>query len=79
MRNVRGYGSGMGRTKGAHSNTNGAHSNAIRARVGYLAQEPRYYGHMTARDTLRFTARFSFGNDWAGDRDHPSSAASCCA
>ena len=30
----------------------------IRRRVGYLAQDPRYYGHMTARETLRFTARF---------------------
>jgi ABC-2 type transport system ATP-binding protein len=32
----------------------------IRARVGYLAQDPRYYEHMTARETLRFTARFFF-------------------
>jgi len=32
----------------------------IRRRVGYLAQEPRYYEHMTARETLRFTARFFF-------------------
>jgi ABC-2 type transport system ATP-binding protein len=30
----------------------------IRRRVGYLAQDPRYYEHMTARETLRFTARF---------------------
>jgi len=29
---------------------------AIRTRVGYLAQDPRYYDHMTARETLRFTA-----------------------
>ncbi len=29
---------------------------AIRERVGYLAQDPRYYDHMTARETLRFTA-----------------------
>src|SRR5687767_1573657 len=27
---------------------------AIRERAGYLAQEPRYYDHMTARETLRF-------------------------
>ena len=33
---------------------------AIRERVGYLAQDPRYYDHMTARETLRFTARFFY-------------------
>jgi ABC-2 type transport system ATP-binding protein len=33
----------------------------IRRRVGYLAQDPRYYGRMTARETLRFTAQFFFG------------------
>ena len=32
----------------------------IRRRVGYLAQEPRFYDHMTARETLRFTARFFY-------------------
>ena len=32
----------------------------IRARVGYLPQEPRFYDHMTARQTLRFVARFFF-------------------
>ncbi len=32
----------------------------IRRRIGYLAQEPRYYEHLTARQTLRFTARFFF-------------------
>jgi ABC-2 type transport system ATP-binding protein len=32
----------------------------IRKRIGYLAQDPRYYEHMTARETLRFTARFFF-------------------
>jgi ABC-2 type transport system ATP-binding protein len=32
----------------------------IRRRVGYLAQDPRYYGYMTARETLRFTARFFY-------------------
>ncbi|MFZ0014025.1 MAG: ABC transporter ATP-binding protein [Acidimicrobiia bacterium] len=35
-------------------------SNAIRARVGYLAQDPRFYTHLTARETLEFTARFFF-------------------
>jgi len=32
----------------------------IRKRVGYLAQDPRYYEHMSARETLRFTARFFY-------------------
>jgi ABC-2 type transport system ATP-binding protein len=38
----------------------GRDSAEIRRRVGYLAQDPRYYEHMTARETLRFTARFFF-------------------
>jgi ABC-2 type transport system ATP-binding protein len=33
---------------------------AIRAHVGYLAQDPRFYTHLTARETLRFTARFFY-------------------
>ncbi len=33
---------------------------AIRRRIGYLAQDPRYYDNMTARETLRFTARFFY-------------------
>jgi ABC-2 type transport system ATP-binding protein len=32
----------------------------IRNRIGYLAQDPRYYDDMTARETLRFTVRFFF-------------------
>ncbi len=32
----------------------------IRRRVGYLAQDPRYYEYMTARETLRFTAGFFY-------------------
>ncbi len=32
----------------------------VRRRIGYLAQDPRYYEHMSARETLRFTARFFF-------------------
>jgi len=32
----------------------------IRARAGYLPQEPHFYEHMTARQTLRFVARFFF-------------------
>lgn len=38
----------------------GRDSLAVRRRVGYLAQEPRYYEHMTARQTLRYTARFFY-------------------
>ncbi len=33
---------------------------AVRGKVGYLAQDPRYYEHMTARQTLRYTARFFY-------------------
>jgi len=32
----------------------------IRARCGYLPQEPHFYEHMTARQTLRFIAEFFF-------------------
>ena len=32
----------------------------IRRRAGYLAQDPRYYEHMTARETLLFKARFFY-------------------
>jgi ABC-2 type transport system ATP-binding protein len=43
----------------------------VRRRIGYLAQDPRYYDEMTARETLRFTARFFF----AGSRRPSSSSA----
>jgi ABC-2 type transport system ATP-binding protein len=33
---------------------------AVRSRVGYLAQDPRFYTHLTARETLQFTARFFY-------------------
>jgi len=33
---------------------------AIRKRVGYLAQDPRYYEHMTARQILGYTAGFFY-------------------
>lgn len=33
---------------------------AIRGRVGYLPQQPRFAGDMSARETLHFTARFFF-------------------
>jgi ABC-2 type transport system ATP-binding protein len=32
----------------------------IRGRIGYLPQQPRFYGQMTARETLRFTASLYF-------------------
>lgn len=32
----------------------------IRSRIGYLAQDPRFYGKMTARQTLEFVARFFY-------------------
>jgi len=41
-------------------------SASIRKRVGYLAQDPHYYEHMTARETLRFTAHFFYSGPMAG-------------
>ena len=38
----------------------GRDSVAIRDRLGYLPQDPRFYEHMTARQILGYTARFSF-------------------
>ena len=32
----------------------------VRKRAGYLAQDPRYYEHMTARQILGYTARFFY-------------------
>jgi ABC-2 type transport system ATP-binding protein len=32
----------------------------IRKRIGYLAQDPRYYEHMTARQVISYTARFFY-------------------
>src|SRR5574339_101173 len=32
----------------------------VRARIGYLPQDPRFYEHMTARQTLEYTARFFY-------------------
>jgi ABC-2 type transport system ATP-binding protein len=41
----------------------------IRQRIGYLAQQPQFYDHMTARQTLRFTTRLFFrGPAGATDR-----------
>lgn len=33
---------------------------AIRRRIGYLAQDPAFYNHMTARETLRYKLGFFF-------------------
>ncbi len=33
---------------------------SIRRRIGYLAQDPRYYENMTARETVRYVARFFY-------------------
>jgi ABC-2 type transport system ATP-binding protein len=35
---------------------------AIRARIGYLPQQPTFYKEMTARETLRFVASFFSGH-----------------
>jgi ABC-2 type transport system ATP-binding protein len=42
---------------------------AIRRRIGYLPQEPRFYEYMTAYETLDFTARFFFKGPEAAIRD----------
>jgi ABC-2 type transport system ATP-binding protein len=41
-------------------------SPGIRARTGYLPQDPSFYKHMTARQTLRFAAGFFFTGPKAG-------------
>jgi ABC-2 type transport system ATP-binding protein len=38
----------------------GKDSVSIRKRIGYLAQEPHYYEHLTARQTLRYVAHFFY-------------------
>jgi ABC-2 type transport system ATP-binding protein len=35
-------------------------STAIRQRIGYLAQDPRYYEELTARETMRFVCGFFY-------------------
>ena len=37
-----------------------ADSAEVRRRIGYLPQEPKFYPHLTARETLRFAAGFFF-------------------
>jgi len=44
-------------------------SEEIRRRTGYLAQEPRFYDDMTAREILRFAARFFFSGPPKGIED----------
>jgi ABC-2 type transport system ATP-binding protein len=55
---------GLARPTGGSANVFGMdigrESVEIRKRIGYLAQDPRYYEHFTARETLRFTVRFFF-------------------
>jgi len=55
---------GLARPTGGSANIFGLDivndSTEIRKRVGYLAQDPRFYPGMTARETLRYTARFFF-------------------
>ncbi|MGA7227874.1 MAG: ABC transporter ATP-binding protein [Acidimicrobiia bacterium] len=41
----------------------------IRGRIGYLAQDPRFYPHMTARETLEFTAGFFYQGPAPAIRD----------
>ena len=48
---------GSGRVFGLDIETR---NDEIRRRVGYLAQDPRFYEYMTARETLRFTAGFFY-------------------
>ena len=38
-------------------------STEIRRRTGYLAQHPSFYPNLTARETLRFVARFFYDDD----------------
>ena len=49
--------SGQGQVFGKDIRTQNA---AIRRRIGYLAQHPAFYPNLTARETLRFVARFFY-------------------
>ncbi len=48
---------GCGRVFGMHIDDE---SDEIRRKTGYLSQDPRFYDYMTARETLRFVARFFY-------------------
>ncbi len=40
----------------------------IRHRIGYLAQDPRYYEYMTARETMRLVTSFFYDGPATGSR-----------
>jgi ABC-2 type transport system ATP-binding protein len=44
----------------------------VRSKVGYLAQNPRYYDRMTARETLRYTVQFFYGGPKQGIEERVS-------
>jgi len=68
---------GLVRSTGGSATINGVSvsaSGAHRRELGYLAQDPRFYGWMTGRETLRYVARFR-GSDhgreaWVGELLH---------
>jgi ABC-2 type transport system ATP-binding protein len=52
---------GLARATGGTATVNGVTVSAAgehRRQLGYLAQDPRFYGWMTGRETLRYVARF---------------------
>ncbi len=52
---------GLARSTGGSATINGVPVSAAgehRRQLGYLAQDPRFYGWMTGRETLRYVARF---------------------
>jgi ABC-2 type transport system ATP-binding protein len=60
---------GLARATAGSAEVNGvpvSQAGAHRRELGYLAQDPRFYGWMTGRDTLRYVARFHGRN---GDRE----------
>ncbi|HEX6128643.1 MAG TPA: ABC transporter ATP-binding protein, partial [Candidatus Limnocylindria bacterium] len=55
---------GLTRASGGHARVAGVPvdlQGAHRANVGYLAQEPRFYGWMTGRQTLAYVSSFYAG------------------
>jgi ABC-2 type transport system ATP-binding protein len=52
---------GLAQATGGNASVNGVPVSAAgehRRQLGYLAQDPRFYGWMTGRETLRYVARF---------------------
>ena len=52
---------GLARPTSGSASVNGVTVSAAgehRRQLGYLAQDPRFYGWMTGRETLRYVARF---------------------